>query len=459
MPISKVAEENEVLRLDSLYFQRRDIDQLKQIYAQAHDRLGDICYVTDGIHASIDFDEGSGIKLISAKHPKEGYFDLTSVEEISAASHAVNPRTALNPDDVLISTVGTIGNAAVVRDEMLPANSDRHVGIIRPRNDVERPLSSDYLTAFLISRYGRIQSSRETTGNVQPNLFLIKIRDFKVARFSDRFEALVEALSLRTLAAFRSSTDKQKQAEDTLLAALGLADWKPPEPLSYTATLTDIIGVKRLDAQFHRPKFKELQAVHENRFELQYLHDVVLKGRTVPYSETGTVPIIRSGDLTDIDIDDAAMLHADASEPIFLLKKGDVLISSIGFGSIGKVQVFDKEGRYSTVSEVTVVRQGKLNPFYIMAYLRSEAGQLQIDRYITGATGQLHLYPRDVEKFFIPILPADKQIEFERIYNSARQLKTLSRQLLEATKRAVEIAIEDGEAAAMTFLDQAEGAS
>ena len=251
----------------------------------------------------------------------------------------------------------------------------------------------------------------------------------------------------------------QKEAEDTLLEALGLADWKPPEPLSYTATLTDIMGVKRLDAQFHRPKFKELQAVHENRFELQYLHDVVLKGRTVPYSETGTVPIIRSGDLTDIDIDDAAMLHADASEPIFLLKKGDVLISSIGFGSIGKVQVFDKEGRYSTVSEVTVVRQGKLNPFYIMAYLRSEAGQLQIDRYITGATGQLHLYPRDVEKFFIPILPADKQIEFERIYNSARQLKTLSRQLLEATKRAVEIAIEDGEAAAMTFLDQAEGAS
>ena len=255
------------------------------------------------------------------------------------------------------------------------------------------------------------------------------------------------------------SETKQKEAEDTLLEALGLADWKPPEPLSYSATLTDIMGVKRLDAQFHRPKFKELQAVHENRFELQYLHDVVLKGRTVPYSETGTVPIIRSGDLTDIDIDDAAMLHADASEPIFLLKKGDVLISSIGFGSIGKVQVFDKEGRYSTVSEVTVVRQGKLNPFYIMAYLRSEAGQLQIDRYITGATGQLHLYPRDVEKFFIPILPADKQIEFERIYNSARQLKTLSRQLLEAIKRAVEIAIEDGEAAAMTFLDQAEGAS
>ena len=103
-----------------------------------------------------------------------------------------------------------------------------------------------------------IQSSRETTGNVQPNLFLIKIRDFKVARFSDRFEALVEALSLRTLAAFRSSTDKQKQAEDTLLAALGLADWEPPEPLSYTARASDAFAAGRLDAEFFQPRLKSL---------------------------------------------------------------------------------------------------------------------------------------------------------------------------------------------------------
>ena len=94
-----------------------------------------------------------------------------------------------------------------------------------------------------------------------------------------------------------------------------------------------------------------------------------------------------------------------------------------------------------------------------MAYLRSEAGQLQIDRYITGATGQLHLYPRDAEKFLSRSSLLTSKLEFERIYNSARQLKTSSRQLLEATKRAVEIAIEHGEADAMTFLDQAEGAS
>jgi hypothetical protein len=41
----------------------------------------------------------------------------------------------------------------------------------------------------------------------------------------------------------------------------------------------------------------------------------------------------------------------------------------------------------------------------------------------------------------------------------ARRDKAQAVQLLEAAKRAVEIAIEDGEPAALAFLDAAEGAS
>ena len=69
--------------------------------------------------------------------------------------------------------------------------------------------------------------------------------------------------------------------------------------------------------------------------------------------------------------DDERFLKTHPTEALFLLEKGDVLISSIGFGSIGKVQVFDKPGTYGTVSEVTVVRQSKLNPHYLAFFLRS----------------------------------------------------------------------------------------
>lgn len=185
LPHSEALLDNEVGRLDATYFLKSDVSKLHSLAALEHDRLGDVCYVTDGIHTSIDFDEGSGIKVISAKQPKNGFLDLSSVEEISEQSHRANPCTALREDDVLISTVGTIGNAAVVRSEALPANSDRHVAILRMLEDVPRPVCPEYVSVFLNLSYGQMQSKRETTGKVQPNLFLVKIRDIKLARFSD----------------------------------------------------------------------------------------------------------------------------------------------------------------------------------------------------------------------------------------------------------------------------------
>jgi hypothetical protein len=98
------------------------------------------------------------------------------------------------------------------------------------------------------------------------------------------------------------------------------------------------------------------------------------------------------------------------------------------------------------------VRQLKINPHYLAAFLRSNAGQLQIDRFITGATGQLHLYPRDVAKLWVPILPDDQQTEFEKFALQAAQYRIRAADLLDAARHAVEIAIEESEAAALRYL-------
>ncbi len=453
------------MRLDSLYFRRQDIDLIEKLYAQPHDRIGDICYVTDGIHMSIDFDEGSGIKVISAKHPKEGYFDLTSVEEISAASHAVNPRTTLKLDDVLISTVGTIGNTAVVRNEMLPANADRHVGIIRPRKDVDHPLSSDYLTAFLLSRYGRIQSSREATGNVQLNLFLIKIREFRVARFSDRFEARVEALSLRALATSRSSTDKQAKAEDTLLAALGLADWAPPEPLSYTARASHVFAARRMDAQYYMPAKERVRrslAAMPGRSLGEQVESI--REMFVPDSAR-TKMKIRNYDVTDalvplLDTEKEPCFAAEIGSVKKTFKDGDVAISRLRayLKEIAVVRVGDNVPAVGS-SEFVVLRpkpgQYDFSPETLMVFLRSIPAQTILKWCQDGSQ-----YPRfsehDLLAIPLPDIVAEVSEQITAMVQESFVARRKARQLLEAAKRAVEIAVENGEAAAMTFLDQAE---
>ena len=95
-----------------------------------------------------------------------------------------------------------------------------------------------------------------------------------------------------------------------------------------------------------------------------------------------------------------------------------------------------------------------MNPDYLTFFLRSSIGQMQIERFITGATGQLHLYPRDVGRVFVPVIPQAEQARFQHLAESAHAARREARELLERAKRAVEIAIEHNEAAALRYLDR-----
>lgn len=161
--------ESSDFRFDAEYHKKENIRKDNVLNKKGYSEIGEFAYVTDGIHTSIDYSEDSGINLFSATTPRENYFDLSRGAYISEKAHKANPRTSLQENDIIISTVGTIGNCAVVNKDVLPANSDRHVGIIRVKNDTFYPR---FVSTFLLTKYGRFQTLRESTGNVQLNLFL-----------------------------------------------------------------------------------------------------------------------------------------------------------------------------------------------------------------------------------------------------------------------------------------------
>jgi type I restriction enzyme, S subunit len=65
------------------------------------------------------------------------------------------------------------------------------------------------------------------------------------------------------------------------------------------------------------------------------------------------------------------------------------------------------------------------------------------------------LYPRDVEKIFVPVLEKSKQAEFQNFAEDVRKQRERAKDLLNYATRAVEIAIEDSEDAALQFLQAA----
>jgi Type I restriction modification DNA specificity domain len=248
--------DNRDFRLDAEYFSKQNIGLLNTLESKKHAQLGDFCYVTDGIHESIDYCEESRVNLFSATTPRENFFDLSRKAYISVDAHLANPRTALLENDIVISTVGTIGNCAVINKTVLPANSDRHVGILRLTSNAVRPR---YVSTFLLTKYGRFQTWRESTGNVQLNLFLYRIRTLKIALPSIPYQQVIEDTILKADRKHEASKSSYAQAEALLLETLGLTQFTPSIESINIKSFKDSFGTSgRMDAEYYQPKYEAL---------------------------------------------------------------------------------------------------------------------------------------------------------------------------------------------------------
>ncbi len=174
--------------------------------------------------------------------------------------------------------------------------------------------------------------------------------------------------------------------------------------------ITAVLEAERIDADYFKPDdLRALEKItHANGTELGAIADI-LNGRTpTDYDDNGSLAVVRSCDLVVPLIYptcDRPFLKASPTRERFRLHRGDILISSIGMGSIGKVSLVVDPADLVTVSEVTVLRTAKVSPEFLFAYLRSPTGQAQIEREVTGATGQQHLLKSKVARISVPAMP------------------------------------------------------
>lgn len=88
-------------------------------------------------------------------------------------------------------------------------------------------------------------------------------------------------------------------------------------------------------------------------------------------------------------------------------------------------------------NHVNILRLNGVNPIYAALVLNSKVGRLQTEKACTGSA-QAELYPSDLEKFLIPILPKDKQELIAEKVKQSFAFRTESKELLEIAKHKVE---------------------
>jgi len=246
-------------RIDAEYFQLEYVRLEKEIYSTGScKRWKDIegRFITGPFGSEFNVENytsdaeyryvrGKDVKKFFLRNDDNVYIPKKDFERLKKYS--------LQEGDILISVVGTMGNAAIVDSSVAPAIYSCKSTVFR--TDAINPY---YFTAYLNSQYGSKLLERSVRGAVQTGLNIDDLKSLPIFIPSQKAQDLVASIVLKA----RQEQDRSKllysQAEVLLLEELASKDFKPEETLSYIVNLSDIKTAHRADAEYFQPKYETL---------------------------------------------------------------------------------------------------------------------------------------------------------------------------------------------------------
>ena len=380
---------------------------------------------------------------------KNGRINFTDMIFISKSAHDLLWKSEVKAGMVLLSMSGSIGEVAIATPNwMYPVNSNQDIAKI----DTHGAVNSFVLYAYLISRYGQNYLQREARGSVQQHVFLSQIEQIEVPIFGREFEcALQRLLELSELCQIDANS-KVHAAEHALLHALGLDTWKPPEALSYERFSSEAFAAGRLDSQFFAPRVEQLLG-RLGRDGLAIADVAPARHERFEPAAVGSFDYIEIGSLgaDGTAVAEAVPMAEAPSRATQYVRAGDVITSTVR--PIRRLSALinpEHDGAICSSGFVVLEPRG-ITSEVLLTYLRLPVVCELMDLH-TSATMYPAISEADLLSLPIPAIAPSVQQQVQADVRQAAQARQRATQLLDAAKRAVEIAIEDSEASALTFL-------
>lgn len=458
--LSEVLQENDTFRYDAEYFGKEylrleyDIKKRKNINLEKFIEI-----LTDGKHGGVTFTQ-SGVLFIRNNNVLNGSLDISNPKYISNSESLESERAEVYCGDILLTTIGTIGESVVVPIEIKRANINQNLVKIRLK-DNNSPI---FISNFLNCKYGRFQTKRFSTGNVQPLLNYPRIKNILIPDVSNDFLLKIEQLVKSAHQKLEQSKTLYCEAENLLLTELDLVDFKPSDENIAIKSFSESFGeCGRLDSEYYQPKYDEIIAkVKGAKYDI--LDNIINIQKSIEpgsnaYQDNG-IPFVRVSNLTKYGVSNpSAHLKIDIFDieklDILQPKKNTILLSKDG--TVGIAYNIKKDTDFITSGALLHLTikdkyKGKVFNEYLTLVLNSVVVQMQSQRDAGGSIIK-HWKPSEVKQVLIPIIDYSIQTQIEQKIKQSFKLKEQSKQLLELAKKAVEVAIEQDETRAIQLLN------
>ncbi len=140
-------------------------------------KLNEVCdRITDGTHQSPQWST-EGVPFLFVSNIVEGEIDFNVSKHITEDCwESLTGRCPIEPNDILYTTVGSYGNAALVRTTKKFC-FQRHIAHIKPNHNKVNP---EFLLGLMQSPGIKNQADRQVRGMAQKTLNLRELKEFEI---------------------------------------------------------------------------------------------------------------------------------------------------------------------------------------------------------------------------------------------------------------------------------------
>ena len=361
---------------------------------------------------------------------------------------------ALATNDILISVVGTLGNACIIQEHEVPAIFSCKSTAVKAKH-----INPFYLLSYLNSKYGRSLLLRKERGAIQKGLNLDDLKSLDIPLFSDSLYKSAELCIKKSLdfiqRAKQCYADAEKRLEATIIPTLSLSC----SNTSIKSLKESFLHSGRLDAEYYQEKY---QAYETTILSAKQGYTFV-KNEFEPVKEkcTRNQESYNYVEIGDVDVGTGSVsFNAICTENLpdnakILTRAGDLLASTVR-PNRGAVAILESDNLLVSGAFTVLRESGDYPEEVLQVLLRTSMYRDWLLRFNVGTSYPV-IKDEDVLNMPIPILGDDIKQDVVAKVNESASLRRQSKQLLEYAKQAVEMAIEQGEDAALVWLKERSG--
>lgn len=354
-------------------------------------------------------DEGVNFLKIECFDEKGGFIE-NKVAHISEECHNKMKRSQLKTGDILFSIAGAIGRVTIVTEEMLPANTNQALAIIRISDE---QIYLPYIKLILTSPIVIEQFERKKQGVAQLNLSLKDINEILIPLPSkDKQIELAELFD--KVAGIISKRNKELFALDNLIKARFVEMFGDPDinPKGWTECALS----------------EKLNVVGGYAFKSNM------------FDEDGGIPVLRIGNINAGYFKPVNLVYWQEDEDLerYAMYPGDLVMSltgTVGKDDYGNVCILgdDYEMYYLNQRNAKLEIKEGIDKFYLSQLLKFE----QIKKKLTGISRgvrQANISNRDILNLVVPVPPMELQREFEAFVKQVDKSKVVIQKALDETQ-------------------------